>query len=79
MEDHARRVPRPRAGVRRRVLLIYILMVYQTGSYLIPLVQMISIPLTVIGIMPGFWLLNVGDRDDGRRATRIRSTSPPRR
>jgi multidrug efflux pump subunit AcrB len=40
------------------LLLIYILMVYQTGSYLIPLVQMISIPLTVIGIMPGFWLLN---------------------
>jgi multidrug efflux pump subunit AcrB len=41
------------------MLLIYILMVYQTGSYLIPLVQMISIPLTIIGIMPGFWLLNV--------------------
>lgn len=41
------------------LLLIYILMVYQTGSYLIPLVQMISIPLTVIGIMPGFYLLNV--------------------
>ncbi|MFO0850686.1 MAG: efflux RND transporter permease subunit [Gemmataceae bacterium] len=40
------------------LLLIYALMVYQTGSYLIPLVQMISIPLTVIGIMPGFWLLN---------------------
>jgi multidrug efflux pump subunit AcrB len=41
------------------LLMIYILMVYQTGSYLIPLVQMISIPLTVIGIMPGFWLLNL--------------------
>jgi multidrug efflux pump subunit AcrB len=41
------------------LLLIYILMVHQTGSYLIPLVQMISIPLTVIGIMPGFWLLNL--------------------
>jgi multidrug efflux pump subunit AcrB len=41
------------------LLLIYIIMVYQTGSYLIPLVQMISIPLTVIGIMPGFWLLNL--------------------
>jgi multidrug efflux pump subunit AcrB len=41
------------------LLFIYILMVYQTGSYLIPLVQMISIPLTVIGIMPGFWLLNL--------------------
>jgi multidrug efflux pump subunit AcrB len=41
------------------LLLIYILMVYQTGSYLIPLVQMISIPLTIVGIMPGFWLLNL--------------------
>lgn len=41
------------------LLFIYILMVYQTGSYLIPLVQMISIPLTVIGIMPGFWILNL--------------------
>ncbi len=41
------------------LLLIYILMVYQTGSYLIPLVQMISIPLTIIGIMPGFYLLKV--------------------
>ena len=41
------------------MLLIYILMVYQTGSYLIPLVQMISIPLTIIGIMPGFWILNL--------------------
>lgn len=41
------------------LLLIYILMVYQTGSYIIPMVQMISIPLTIIGIMPGFWLLNV--------------------
>ena len=41
------------------LLLIYILIVYQTGSYSIPLVLMISIPLTVIGIMPGFWLLNL--------------------
>lgn len=38
---------------------IYILLVYQTGSYLMPLILMISIPLTMIGIMPGFWLLNV--------------------
>ncbi len=39
-------------------LFIYIILVYQTGSYVLPLVQMISIPLTVIGILPGFWLLN---------------------
>ncbi|MCX7718852.1 MAG: efflux RND transporter permease subunit [Candidatus Sumerlaeaceae bacterium] len=37
---------------------IYILLVYDTRSYLLPLVIMVSIPLTVIGIMPGFWLLN---------------------
>jgi multidrug efflux pump subunit AcrB len=37
---------------------IYVLLVYETGSYLMPLILMISIPLTMIGIMPGFWLLN---------------------
>ena len=38
---------------------IYILLVYQTGSYFMPLILMISIPLTMIGIMPGFWLMNL--------------------
>ncbi len=38
---------------------IYILLVYETDSYFMPLVLMISIPLTVIGIMPGFWVLNL--------------------
>jgi multidrug efflux pump subunit AcrB len=37
---------------------IYILLVSQTGSFAIPVVLMLAIPLTVIGIMPGFWLLN---------------------
>lgn len=37
---------------------IYVLLVYETRSYLMPLILMISIPLTIIGIMPGFWLLN---------------------
>lgn len=37
---------------------IFVLLVYQTGSYAIPGVIMLSIPLTMIGIMPGFWLLN---------------------
>ena len=41
------------------VLAIYVLLVWQTGSYSLPLVRMISIPLTIIGIMPGFWLLNL--------------------
>ncbi len=38
---------------------IFMLLVYQTASYAIPGVIMLSIPLTMIGIMPGFWLLNV--------------------
>jgi len=38
---------------------IYMLLVYETRSYAMPLILMISIPLTVIGIMPGFWLLNL--------------------
>ncbi|MCX7088576.1 MAG: efflux RND transporter permease subunit [Methylococcales bacterium] len=41
------------------MVMIYVLLVGQTGSLGIPLVMMIAIPLTVIGIMPGFWLLNV--------------------
>jgi len=40
------------------VLGIYLLLIHQTGSYAMPLILMISIPLTMIGIMPGFWLLN---------------------
>ena len=58
MEDHPRRVPRPRHRLRRGLLGIYFLLVYQTRSYAMPLILMISIPLTMIGIMPGFWLLN---------------------
>jgi multidrug efflux pump subunit AcrB len=38
---------------------IYLLLVIQTGSYLIPFVIMTAIPLTLIGIMPGFWFLNL--------------------
>lgn len=38
---------------------IYILLVAQTGSFVIPVVVMLAIPLTVLGIMPGFWLLNL--------------------
>ncbi len=36
---------------------IYILLVYETKSYFLPLILMVSIPLTILGIMPGFWLL----------------------
>jgi multidrug efflux pump subunit AcrB len=38
---------------------IYVLLVYEMASYLLPVIVMLSIPLTLIGIMPGFWLLNV--------------------
>jgi multidrug efflux pump subunit AcrB len=38
---------------------IYILLVAQMRSFAIPVVVMLAIPLTVIGIMPGFWLLNL--------------------
>ena len=41
------------------LLIIYMLLVYETGSYALPGVIMLSIPLTMIGIMPGFSLLNL--------------------
>ncbi|HTY25929.1 MAG TPA: efflux RND transporter permease subunit [Desulfomonilaceae bacterium] len=40
------------------LILIYILLVQQTESFAIPLVIMVAIPLTMIGILPGFALLN---------------------
>ncbi|MFH1116268.1 MAG: efflux RND transporter permease subunit [Pseudomonadota bacterium] len=40
------------------LLLIYILLVQQTESFVIPLVIMIAIPLTLLGILPGFAFLN---------------------
>jgi len=40
------------------LLLIYLLVVAQFGSYMVPLVIMAPIPLTMIGIMPGHALLN---------------------
>jgi len=41
------------------LIMIYVLLVAQTGSLGIPGVMMIAIPLTVIGIMPGFWFINL--------------------
>jgi multidrug efflux pump subunit AcrB len=40
------------------LILIYILLVQQTESFGLPLVIMVAIPLTLIGILPGFALLN---------------------
>ncbi|PIE22162.1 MAG: acriflavine resistance protein B [Planctomycetota bacterium] len=38
---------------------IYVLLVYETDSYFLPLILMLSIPFTIIGIFPGFWLLRM--------------------
>ncbi|MCA9191881.1 MAG: efflux RND transporter permease subunit [Planctomycetales bacterium] len=40
------------------MLMIYIILVAQTGSFIIPTIVMLAIPLTVLGVMPGFYLLN---------------------
>jgi len=45
------------------LLMIYVLLVAQTGSLGMPLVIMVAIPLTIIGIMPGFWVLNLFTSD----------------
>jgi multidrug efflux pump subunit AcrB len=41
------------------LVMIYVLLVAQTGSFMIPAVVMLSIPLTMVGIMPGFWLMGL--------------------
>jgi len=48
------------------LLAIYIILMNQTGSYQLPLTIMLAIPLMVIGVLPGFWLLNqFGQRNIG--------------
>ena len=46
-------------GFAGALLMIYIVLSYQTGSFLLPVVVMLAIPLMVIGVLPGFWLLNM--------------------
>ncbi|MCX7822908.1 MAG: efflux RND transporter permease subunit [Syntrophobacterales bacterium] len=41
------------------VLGVYILLLYQTRSYILPIIQLIALPLSIIGIIPGFWILNL--------------------
>ncbi len=42
---------------------IFFLLRVQTGSTSLSLIIMLAIPLTVIGIMPGFWMMNqIGER-----------------
>ncbi len=38
---------------------IYLILVINTGSYFMPLLIMMAIPLTILGIMPGFFILNL--------------------
>ncbi|MFU8837490.1 MAG: efflux RND transporter permease subunit [Thiohalomonadaceae bacterium] len=39
------------------LILIYLLVVAQFRSYMVPLIIMAPIPLTIIGVMPGHWLM----------------------
>ncbi|MCB1135016.1 MAG: efflux RND transporter permease subunit, partial [Chlamydiia bacterium] len=41
------------------MIAIYALLVLQTQSLMMPVIIMLAIPLTVIGVIPGFWLLNL--------------------
>jgi multidrug efflux pump subunit AcrB len=45
------------------LLAIFVVLRIQTGSVALSLIIMLAIPLTIIGIMPGFWAMNhVGER-----------------
>ena len=57
------------------MVMIYILLVGQTGSLGVPLIMMIAIPLTVIGIMPGFWFINLFAEDVGVYANPVYFTA----
>lgn len=46
------------------LLAIYLLLVVQTSSVSMPLLVMVAIPLTGLGIMPGFWALNAALAQD---------------
>ncbi len=40
------------------LILIYILVVWQFGNFIIPLIIMAPIPLTMVGIVPGHWIMD---------------------
>jgi len=64
-------------GFLGALLAIYILLSQQTGSFRLPIVIMLAIPLMVIGVMPGYWLLNhIGTRSVGGYATPLFFSSP---
>ncbi len=47
---------------------IYFILVFTTGSYGMPMLIMMAIPLTVLGIMPGFFILNLFSLNVGEYA-----------
>ena len=64
-------------GFLGALLAIYILLSQQTGSFRLPVVIMMAIPLMVIGVMPGFWLLNhLGVRQVGGFSDPLFFSSP---
>lgn len=64
-------------GFAGALLMIYILLSYQTGSFLLPVVIMMAIPLMIIGVLPGFFLLNhLGAHAVGGFATPFFFSSP---
>lgn len=38
---------------------IYVLLVAQTGVLMLPAIMIVAIPFTLVGVLPGFWLLNL--------------------
>jgi multidrug efflux pump subunit AcrB len=46
------------------LLMIYVILVAQTRSFVLPVIVMMAIPLTVLGVMPGFYLLNALSSQD---------------
>ncbi len=40
------------------LVIIYMLVVWQFGNFILPAIIMVPIPLTLLGIVPGHWLLN---------------------
>ncbi len=44
---------------------IYLILVINTGSYFMPMLIMMAIPLTILGIMPGFFILNLFTQSSG--------------
>jgi multidrug efflux pump subunit AcrB len=64
-------------GFLGALLAIYVLLSQQTGSFRLPLVIMLAIPLMVIGVMPGYWLLNqMGNREVGGYLNPLFFSSP---